>query len=70
MEGGKSYISVFISNKIVRIIVLVDLLLVVALIAYATIKNTNNAYIYINVAPVDSKITINGKSQHDHIFGW
>ena len=64
MEGGKSYISVFISNKVVRIIALVDLLLVVALIAYAAIKNTNNAYIYINVAPVDSKITINGKSHY------
>ena len=64
MEGGNSYISNFVANKVVRIIVLVDLLLVVALIAYATVKNTNNAYIYINVAPVDSKVTINGKSHY------
>ena len=64
MEGGKSYISSFLANKVVKLILLIDVLLIVALIAYIAIKNTNNAYIYINVAPVDSKITINGKSHY------
>lgn len=64
MNGGNSYLSVFLANKIVRFAIFVDLLLIIALVIFSIVKNTNNAYIYINIAPVDSKISINGKEHY------
>ena len=54
----------FFRNKWVRLVLIADVLVIIAMIAVAIFKATKTATVILNVVPRDSKISLNGNSDY------
>lgn len=56
-----SPVRVFFRNKWVRLVLIIDALLLIAIIVIAIITALRSSILTLNITPVDSKILVNGK---------
>lgn len=65
-DGSASPIKIFFRNKWVRLILILDVLVIIAIVAIAIYNSTKNAIITFTIAPIDATITVNGNSSYQN----
>lgn len=58
-------VSKFFRNKLVRIFLVIDAIIIVVMIALSINRSIKTATIVFNVSPIDAKITLNGQGEYD-----
>ncbi len=62
--GSVSHLRLFLSNKWVKIILIIDAVILIAIVAILIINAMKTATIYLNITPVDAKIQIDGSGEY------
>ncbi len=63
-------LGVFLRNKWVRIVLIIDALLLVAIIAFMIIGAMRTSILVLNITPVDAKILVNGKEYSNGTYSF
>ena len=61
-----SIIGNFFRNKWVRLTLILDLIVIIAIITIAIIQNNKSSVITFNITPIDAEISINGKKGYEN----
>lgn len=64
MRNEGSALSNFFHNKWVRIILIANVVIIVVIISLVIVNATKTATIVLNITPLDSKITLNGRGEY------
>lgn len=63
---GVSPLKAFFQNKWVRLVLVIDVIIIVAIIGVLIYNLTKNAIISFTIAPIDATITVNGNSSYSN----
>ena len=67
MESNVSPVRAFFQNKWVRLILVIDVLVLVAMVVIMVVNAMKTAVINISVTPLDAVVTVDG---HEYENGW